>query len=157
MYQDRIMYQSNLYGIEIRFGFSFSVEGFEYQSNLYGIEIQISELWQTETEVPIEPLWNWNRKTFPKQSRLWSTNRTFMELKSGQAPHPVPQPAVPIEPLWNWNHPPQIKKARWNMYQSNLYGIEIKKQKASVFHRYVPIEPLWNWNADCRRLFWQRD
>ena len=34
-----------------------------------------------ELQVLIEPLWNWNNKTFDKMNKFVRINRTFMELK----------------------------------------------------------------------------
>ena len=76
--------------------------------------------------VLIVPLWNWNLKSlFYAAKKLYSSNRTFMELKLAWFGQVLHYRSVLIVPLWNWN------KVLANVI-SNLIC--------------VLIVPLWNWN-----------
>ena len=53
-----LLYQSNLYGIEINQEQQSHNRNSVYQSNLYGIEIEKNNNTEGDHFVPIEPLWN---------------------------------------------------------------------------------------------------
>ena len=89
------------------------------------LKCRLSATLLTTRLVPIEPLWNWNRK----------------DVSHARSRH-----TVPIEPLWNWNNDAVDVLHTQKLYQSNLYGIEIDVVKLVANESIVPIEPLWNWN-----------
>ena len=75
--------------------------------------------------VLIVPLWNWNISELIFLNIIFSSNRTFMELKLRCKHKQSDWTFVLIVPLWNWNR---------------------RNQGAEVHQRKVLIVPLWNWN-----------
>ena len=123
------MYQSNLYGIEIRSSKSKGRWVVGINRTFMELKWRLKSLVRDSESVSIEPLWNWNYSTdWNWQNALsYQSNLYGIEISAvGLGTHRIKKYqsnlyGIEIEEVGRTGHARQL-------YQSNLYGIEIALQ-----------------------------
>ena len=168
LHDDRVTFQSHLYGIESACQSRYTATLVLFQSHLYGIESQGSIQNGANCSVSIAPLWNWKYAAYAFIGIGTRFNRTFMELKArlylaiagsvnlfqshlygieraqniSSSQH---FEKVSIAPLWNWKRAGLWLLEFVVVFQSHLYGIESRERLLGDQALGVSIAPLWNW------------